>query len=463
MINKEEHFKLSNIMNEISMSVTDRFPHAIWIEAEITSISKHSQSGHYYLELLETDTKGNEVCKNRASIWSSKANILLEKFKTNTGSDLKAGLKVLVKCKISFHPKYQLSINIEDINPEFTLGGMEVKIKEILLKLEKNNIINKNKDLKVPFDFHRVAVVAPSGAAGLGDFKKDADILEKFNICQFDYYDAIFQGKDTKESVTTAILKSLNSNIEYDILIVLRGGGAKTDLHFLNEYEIAEAICNSKIPVFVGVGHERDKGVLDSVANISFDTPSKVIGHIFTVVVNNATINKTNITKIMQSSKLLVSKHKNEVERNYALINTSAKRNLDKFKLDVENKLLVITKDSKNKINDFVHKITSSVDKTVIIAKNNLKTYQLAINERKTYILNQSKLLLSTTNKEIINLDKIIQGFKPDYILNLGFVIAKQNGKVVKDISEINKDETLQLVFKNGSINVKITGDNEND
>src|SRR5690606_2988828 len=129
-------------------------------------------------------------------------------FKTNTGSDLKAGLKVLLRCKISFHAKHHLSISIEDINPEFTLGGMEVKIKEIIARLEKQNIINLNKSLSSPFDFHNVAVIAPSGAAGLGDFKKDADILVNYNVCQFDYYEAIFQGKETNFSVSNAISKA---------------------------------------------------------------------------------------------------------------------------------------------------------------------------------------------------------------------------------------------------------------
>lgn len=147
MLEKEDNnYKLSDVMNSISKSVGSTFPLPIWIEAEITSVTKQNSSGHYYLDIMESDAKGNEICKTKASIWSSKAPAIIDKFKKNTGSDLKSGLKVLIKCKVSFHQKYQLSFSIEDINPQFTLGGIEVKIKQIMDKLEKKVLLLKIKD-----------------------------------------------------------------------------------------------------------------------------------------------------------------------------------------------------------------------------------------------------------------------------------------------------------------------------
>lgn len=456
MIEKDEHYKLSNIMGALTNIVNDVFPHPIWIEAEIISINKHNQSGHYYLELAETDAKGNEICKNKASIWASKANTIINKFKTNTGSDLKSGLKVLLRCKISFHAKHHLSISIEDINPEFTLGGMEVKIKEIMAKLEKQNIINLNKNLTAPFDFHNVAVIAPSGAAGLGDFKKDADILVNYDVCQFDYYEAIFQGKETNSSVSNAISKALSSGINYDALIVIRGGGSKTDLHFLNEYEIAVTICNSPIPVFVGVGHERDKGVLDHVANTSFDTPSKVIGYIFSVITHNANLIRNDITSIFNASGKLTTNRKNEVEKSYNLINSNANRLIEKYKSEVVTSYVSIKNSSIFKLEDFQNKTNGSIDRILIHSKNNIQNYKDSINSKQIMILEKGQNLILNIFKDIDANVKIIEGFKPDYIMNLGFIIAKKDGKVVKDISEIQKDDVLKLVFKNGSIKVKV-------
>lgn len=456
---KQENYKLSDIMNQITKSVNSSFPMPVWIEAEITSITKQASSGHYYLDIMESDAKGNEICKTKASIWSSKASSIVDKFKKNTGTDLKSGLKVLIKCRVSFHQKYQLSLSVEDINPEFTLGGIEVKIKEIMDRLEKEGITYKNKSLMAPFDFYKLAVVAPSGAAGLGDFKKDADILEKYNVCSFDYYEATFQGNDTKTSVTQAINFALQKHHEYDALIVIRGGGAKTDLHYLNEYDIASAICMSKIPVFVGVGHERDKGVLDYVANVSFDTPSKVIGHIFSVAVNNATVIKNHLKNIEHGAITFVTKNKLEINNSFEMIQVYSHKNVQLFKERINGLYQNIKKDAKNNITIFENDANNAYKNSLVFAKNSVHNIEKTILEKIKYVLNQGQSLVTIHKKDIENLDKIISGYNPEYILNIGFLLAKKQGKVVSSVNGLAIGDELDLTFKDGSITVKIIGD----
>lgn len=460
MLEKEDNnYKLSDVMNSISRSVGSTFPLPIWIEAEITSVTKQNSSGHYYLDIMESDAKGNEICKTKASIWSSKAPAIIDKFKKNTGSDLKSGLKVLIKCKVSFHQKYQLSFSIEDINPQFTLGGIEVKIKQIMDKLEKEGIAFKNKRLNTPFDFHKLAVVAPAGAAGLGDFKKDADILEKYNICNFDYFEATFQGTDTNNSVTKAIKEALSNHNKYDALIIIRGGGAKTDLHYLNEFDIAESICNAQIPVFVGVGHERDKGVLDYVANTSFDTPSKVIGHIFSVVVNNATLIKNYIKNIEHGAISFVTKNEFEVKNSFDLIQVYAHKNIQMFDEKLNNIYENIKKDAKNNLINFEKDVLNTYNNSMIFVRTTITNLEKLVGDKLDFILNQGKTIVSMTIKDVENLDKIISGYNPEYILNIGFILAKKQGKVISSISTLNVGDELDLKFKDGSVTVQIIGD----
>jgi exodeoxyribonuclease VII large subunit len=460
MFEKENNnYKLSDVMNQVVKSVNNTFPLPIWVEAEIVAINRQGSSGHYYLELIETDEKGSEVCKNKASIWSSKAPAILEKFKKNTGSELKAGIKVLLKCRVSFHAKYQLSISIEDINPEFTLGGIELKVKQILARLDKEGLTNKNKILKTPFDFSRIAVISPSGAAGLGDFKKDADILEKYGICHFEYYEALFQGADTNKSVTSAIQQAAAKYKEYDALIVIRGGGAKTDLHYLNEFEIAAAISATQIPVFVGVGHERDKGVLDYVAHTSFDTPSKVIGHIFAVIVNNATLIKNSVKTIDNGAKTLLTKHKSETIQQFEMIQVHSKKNVQLFMTRIESLYENIKKDSKNNISQFKTQAISNHETTLMMAKNNIKNIKNDVNQKYSYVLQQSKNMVTMTVKDIENLDKIISGYNPEYILQIGFLLAKKQGKLISNMKDLKINDEIDLTFKDGTITVKIIGD----
>jgi exodeoxyribonuclease VII large subunit len=456
---EQKNYKLSDIMDQITKSVNSSFPMAVWIEAEITSITKQSSSGHYYLDIMESDAKGNEVCKTKASIWKTKAPAIVDKFKKNTGTDLKSGLKVLIKCRVSFHQKYQLSLSVEDINPEFTLGGIEVKIKEIMDKLEKEGITYKNKALKAPFDFYKLAVVAPSGAAGLGDFKKDADILEKYNVCSFDYYEATFQGNDTRVSVTKAINLALQNANDYDALIVIRGGGAKTDLHYLNEYDIAAAICMAKIPVFVGVGHERDKGVLDYVANVSFDTPSKVIGHIFSVAVNNATLIKNYFKNIEHGAVNFVTKNKLEVNNTFEMIQVHSQKNVQIFKERTNVLYQNIKQDAKNNITIFEKDANNAYRNSLVFSKNTINNIEKTVIDKIKYVLNQGQSLVTMHKKDIENLDKIISGYNPEYILNIGFLLAKKQGKIVSSTKDLTVGDELDLTFKDGSITVKIIGD----
>lgn len=454
---EKTYLKLSDIMEGISKAVRDVFPLPQWVEAEIVSINVNKISGHCYLEVMETDSNGNEICKTKMSIWKSNVAKIFDKFKKATNSDLKAGVKVLFNCKISFHKQYMLSMAIEDINPEYTLGGMELKIKEILNKLELENLINKNKFINPPFDFSRVAVISPSDAAGLGDFKKDADILEKFSLCKFDYFPAIFQGKETGVSISNAI-KSINQE-NYDALIIIRGGGAKTDLHFLNEYEIAKEICISKIPVLVGIGHERDKGVLDYVANISFDTPSKVIGFIFSVINENVNLINNNFKFISQNSKNIILKNKIELNDFFNNISQNSFRIINLFNNAVNTLKGVISYSASSVVKETQNKIKNNFDTSCLLAKNLINEYNKEIENLNKVIKSDGIKLIDIYKKDIFNLLQYIKSFSPDEILNFGFAIVKKEGELVTSTNSLKENDILEIFFKNSSIKVKIIGD----
>lgn len=458
-MSEKNYLKLSEVLKTVSATVNDLFPLPQWVEAEIVSININKFSGHCYLEIMETDSNGNEVCKTKVSIWKSNVNKIFEKFKNSTNSDLRAGVKVLFKCKISFHMQYQLSMSIDDINPEYTLGGMELKIKEIVERLEKEGIVNKNKLLKSPFDFHNVAVISPPDAAGLGDFKKDADILDKYNICKFDYYGATFQGKDTCSSIVYAINEVFKKYERYDALIIIRGGGAKTDLHFLNEYEIAKTITNSKIPVFVGVGHERDKGILDLVAHSSFDTPSKVIGHIFSIINENSNIIKNNFNYIVETSKNNILKNKLLIKEDFNSIHklTTKFINIYKSEIDIVNSSLLNL--SKNIVMSNKLKINNDFENTCQNAKTKIESVKLDINNFINSIHTDGKRTIDLNKKDISLLIQQIKTFSPDELLNFGFAIVRKNKNLVTSTKDLIKDEELEIFFKNGSVKVKIIGD----
>jgi exodeoxyribonuclease VII large subunit len=276
--------RLYDYLNDIHACIKREFSDFVWVKAEIAKLSQ--SNGNLYLDLVENDEKGVRIACCRAVIWRSNNQKISQKFKESTNSELSAETKILILVKPVFHPDFGLSLQITDIDPLYTIGDMAKKLNDIRMRLAASGSMQRQKQLRDPFDFTRVAVLSPESAAGLGDFQADANRLMSLGICQFDYFTATFQGAQTKESIISALRKIYkeNQSVNYDCLVIIRGGGATSDLNYLNEYELAFAITQFNIPVFTGIGHERDRTILDEVAKYEFDTPSKVIHHIIRVI-----------------------------------------------------------------------------------------------------------------------------------------------------------------------------------
>lgn len=271
---------LTDLLSRVSGVIKSAFPEPVWVRIEVSQL--RSYGGHLYIAALDRDENGNELAKASAHIWSRQVTTLSNKFLRETGMPLAAGIKLLVLARPVFKPQHGLSLEISDLDPSFTLGAMELKLKRIREKIDAAGIGDLNKKLRAPDDFFDVVVICPEGAAGEGDFKTEADRLQRAGLCRFTYINAVFQGERAKDSLREAFLLAYQrySESPYCALAVIRGGGASADLHWLNEYSLAGAVCKFPCPVLVGVGHERDKTILDEYAHRSLGTPSKVIGHI---------------------------------------------------------------------------------------------------------------------------------------------------------------------------------------
>ena len=160
---------------------------------------------------------------------------------------LEAGIKVLVYARVEFHPQYGMALFIDDIDPTYTLGDMAAKLAKIREVLTAEKIINNNKQLPKPTDFTRVAVISPQNAAGLGDFNREAGILIKHNLCEFVYFTALFQGEKASKEICEALKLATEQHMQnpFDAIVIIRGGGALSDLTWLNNEQIARSVCLS--------------------------------------------------------------------------------------------------------------------------------------------------------------------------------------------------------------------------
>lgn len=272
---------LSRLLSSVSAAVAEAFSNGVWTMVEVNEATL--RGGHVYLELSERDGAGQPVAKAKGMIWANTAARILPEFEKATGAVIGAGIKLLVRARPVFKPQYGFSLEIDAIDPEYTLGDLEAKKREIRTRLQQEGLFECNRKLTAPTDFQLVLVVSPPEAAGLGDFKKEADRLGRHGICRFVYAHSRFQGEGAAREIVgaaLAALRDMSSTGHPDAIVLIRGGGAANDLAWLNDYHLARFICEQSIPVLTGIGHERDSTLPDEVANTRFDTPSKVIAGI---------------------------------------------------------------------------------------------------------------------------------------------------------------------------------------
>ena len=265
---------LSELTERIQQTIKLNFDTTVWIRAEISELHEN-QSGHCYLEFVEKEAEtGFLLSKTKATIWSTTYRMLKPYFESSTGQSLRAGLNVLVAVTVEFHSVYGFSLNVRDIDPTFTIGEMAARRLKIIRQLEVDGIAEMNKEIKFPQLPQRLAVISSATAAGYDDFCNQL----KNDSSHFAFYTrlfpAIMQGDQAESSIIEAFEKIFRNVDFFDAVVIIRGGGAITDLACFDSYELALNCAQFPLPVIAGIGHQRDVSILDMVAHTSVKTPT---------------------------------------------------------------------------------------------------------------------------------------------------------------------------------------------
>lgn len=401
----EPQFFLSDYLSTVREVIHLTFDEPVWVKAEIRNLS--IKGGHYYLELAEKEENTDKVIAScKATIWKSTAVKIVLRFEHESGIELSKDLNVLIKVKARFDPQYGFSFNIEDIDSSFTLGDIAKRYQQILAGLSTEGLVNLNKSLPPPFDIENVLVIAPENAAGLGDFRKDADTLNKAGVCHFVYHTATFQGN----TAASSIMESLSSGLRQwakdyvvppDLIVIIRGGGAVNDLAYLNDYDLAGLLCKRKVPIWVGIGHEKDRTILDEIAHRSFDTPSKVIAGIRNVISERS----QDVMGYLQTIKLL-SQHQITAYQgqNDQLINT--------IRTHAQNQL-------------------------------NTANRNLDLIKSTTQYFAQQQLKLASTQVESLMRETLLQN--PRNVLAKGYAIVRSQNKAIRSVQQVGSSFSIEM------------------
>ena len=398
---------LQKLLAILQQTITEQHHMHHWVRAEVLNVSTKE---HVYLELVSHDNRGNVNAKVRATLWRSRAETVLTRFKADTGLSFKSGFKVLLHVHIQYNPIYGLSLNILDIDPSFTLGEMEAQLNRIRSRLKKEDIYTQNKDRIQITEFCRVAVIAPKEAAGLGDFKSQADVLTQIGLCDFHYYTASFQGKKMVNDISDAfdLVSQAHKIKAFDAVILIRGGGAKSDLLQLNDYDIAKKVCMAPLPVIIGIGHERDKTLLDEVANQICHTPSLVISHITGTIIQNARNADQNWQMIIRLTR--------------DILNTAR----------AHNEHIFVT------LREQTGKILSEQGQVLAVLKQNIK-------DMSHHHIKQAHYQIKSLIEQVLLGD-------PKNILNRGYaIIRNEQNTVISSKMMAKKEHVLKIEFKDGT------------
>ena len=269
-----ESLTLLELNHLVRMTLEQTFTDEYWLEAELTE-ARLASNGHFYVEFAQRDDDGRQfVARARGTMWARTYALQAPLFERATGERLRAGLKVRVLVSVEFHEVYGYSLNILEIDPTFTLGEMALRCREILAQLEADGILHDNQQLPLPRLLKRVAVVSSSGAAGYGDFQHQLQNNDYGLYFHSQLFPAVMQGTHVEESVMAALAAIADEAEQWDCVVLIRGGGATSDLSDFNTYALAAAVTQMPLPVIVGIGHERDETVLDAVAHTRVKTPT---------------------------------------------------------------------------------------------------------------------------------------------------------------------------------------------
>jgi len=266
---------LSQLNTTVGKEMKNAFPETYWVMAETADVRINNR--HCYLELIEKNPMGNGlIAKARAYIWANMFELLKPYFEQTTGRNFTSGLKILINVSVEFHPVYGYGLNICNIDPTYTLGDLQLRRKAILRKLEEEGVLSLNKELEIPRLPQRIAVISSATAAGYEDFCRHLTDNRQGFIFYPHLFSAVMQGEQAEASIISALNRIFQHKDLFDVVVIIRGGGATSDLAAFDSYELAVNCAQFPLPVITGIGHERDDTVLDFIAFYRAKTPTAV-------------------------------------------------------------------------------------------------------------------------------------------------------------------------------------------
>lgn len=419
---------LQEFNNRIKRLLADPSVMNCWVVAETTDVRINQ---HCYLQLLEKNPKtGATVAKIKAIIWGNQFRFLNARFKQVTGRDIGNDMKIMVCLSVNYSPQYGLTVVINDINPEFTLGDMERQRQEILNRLTQEGIIGQNKTVPVPPVLQRIAIVSAAGAAGYGDFMKQLTD-NKYGVCFYPcLFQATMQGVKTVPTVLAALDKVEQNQHLFDCVVIIRGGGGTEELNSFDNYDLARRVATFPLPVIVGIGHERDITVLDYVAGIRVKTPTAAAEHIILQAANALAHIGELSNQVVSIARDYIARAKEQLSYYAGNLPIMAQRIIDTNTLRLQN---------------FIQNIPLHVQRRIEGENAQLARQKDAIKNAVAQVKMKETMRLEALG------DKI-ELLSPRKVMARGYTLTTCEGKIMTDAAQLEAGKLVTIHFRDGKV-----------
>ena len=418
-------YELNSLVRDvISMSLPDSY----WVEAELSE-AREGYGGHCYMELIEKDEHSNTpIAKAHASCWRNRWMLLKPHFERVTGQRIHAGMKVLLKVHAQFHENYGFSWIVDDIDPTYTMGDMARKRMEIIQTLKEEGVFDLQKELKLPMFCQRIAVISSATAAGYGDFCNQ--LADNGYGLQFTtaLFAATMQGEGVEQSVISALNRINEEWEQWDCVVIIRGGGATSDLSGFDTLALAENVANFPLPIITGIGHERDESVLDMISFQRVKTPTAaaafLVDHLTEVY-----------ARIEDAQEAIVNyvKRRLQVER----------MKFERLSTQIPTLFSLVKVRQSNRLDQLLNRLKVKAERIPADGLHRLEMLEARLKEPVARKLERELHRIDMLSQRAIAQD-------PERLLSRGYSITLKDGKSIKDASQLKAGDEIETRFAKG-------------
>lgn len=426
---KMKTITLYELNSLVRQTIEIGLPKSYWVEAEISELRENG--GHCYLELIEKDKRYNTpIAKASARCWRQTWGMVKPYFENTTGQQLRAGMKVLIEVYAQFHEAYGFSWIISDIDPNYTLGDMARKRQEIIKRLKEEGVFDLNKQLDLPLFSQRIAVISSKSAAGYGDFANQLYGNQYGYYFEAELFAATMQGEDVERSIIKA-LNAINDRCDdFDCVVIIRGGGATSDMSGFDALDLAENVANFPLPIITGIGHDRDECILDMVSHTRVKTPTAaaalLIDNLNTAErrIDDARQRIANLTsRKMEVEKLRLSRLAERLPALFGSVKDKQEARLDILQERLFRLAEIRLSNCENIVGQLEKKISLTAEHLLMVEKHRLEL-----------------------------LEGRAQNLDPQLLLRRGYSITLVGGKALRDPSQVKQGDKIETRLEKGTI-----------